>query len=253
MADRQKIRSRFAGFTLIELLVCIAVVAALVAIVMPSLGAGRTRARVTRSLTLASGCTYALAQYAVDYQDSHLFFQTPGQPWLDVEVEGVRRQRLAYFVAGMQNWINFLPVGYLAADPQTFDYNPATMIERNADNDLPQQFIWSRFWLTPTMFATREYWRAPIFGEAPEGFCRGTRGTDIATPSAKGIVADFGFWRLAPGARNPLVPIAFADGSGAEFSVSQWQSLPSAAAPAGYGLYFEGIFATPDGLSGRDR
>lgn len=60
--------TRRAGFTLVELLVCIAIVALLMALLMPSLAKAREMAITTKCAANQRGLGIALAQYAADYR-----------------------------------------------------------------------------------------------------------------------------------------------------------------------------------------
>jgi len=82
MAGRKMISGR-RGFTLIELLVVVAIIALLMAILLPSLGRARARAQSTVCLSNLRQCGMATSMYEYDYNNNFPYpVSTPGEPSL---------------------------------------------------------------------------------------------------------------------------------------------------------------------------
>jgi prepilin-type N-terminal cleavage/methylation domain-containing protein/prepilin-type processing-associated H-X9-DG protein len=69
------------GFTLIELLVVVAIIAVLVAILLPSLGKAKDRANTTRCLANVRGIGAALTMYMGDYQRLMPYYDVGSSFW----------------------------------------------------------------------------------------------------------------------------------------------------------------------------
>ncbi|MBS0187598.1 MAG: type II secretion system protein [Planctomycetes bacterium] len=136
---------RSAGFTLIELLVVIAVIAMLIGILLPSLGAARNAARATVCLNNTRQIAIAVTSYTVDnrwYPASYVYPNSEkGQSWKIEDQKGTDPQfgylhwSFALFSSGQvpQNAFE-CPSAFGKGAPRT---NPGALTE---DQD-PNQFI----------------------------------------------------------------------------------------------------------------
>ena len=120
------------GFTLIELLVVVAIIALLIAILLPSLGRARAKAKITKCLSSTRGIAQAMSVYMADYQ-----------------------RPLPYYLQGVTFWPQLLaPYGAIekvrqcpeALNPNP-KYNPATGPTDKANQSLQGSatFPWVNF------------------------------------------------------------------------------------------------------------
>ncbi|RME00001.1 MAG: type II secretion system protein [Bacteroidetes bacterium] len=86
---RRSQRPSARGFTLIELLVVISIIALLVGILLPALGAARHTAMVTKDLTQMKQISTASAAYSVDYDEHFPVQQHPGNNNFGLSIDEV--------------------------------------------------------------------------------------------------------------------------------------------------------------------
>ncbi len=88
------------GFTLVELLVVVAIIAILMAILLPALRGARERARSVRCMSNTRNFAQALAQYAVEFDEyvvvSHSWSYPQGQAW-PIELKGYLKNLEVYW------------------------------------------------------------------------------------------------------------------------------------------------------------
>lgn len=102
---------RTKAFTLIELLVVVAIIAVLIAILLPSLGKARDRAKATACLTNVRSVYYELALYANSYND-----RVPiGYTWSDKRNSGLFWEAAGGPHAAPWTWGSFTTWGLLYA------------------------------------------------------------------------------------------------------------------------------------------
>ncbi len=75
---------RLRAFTLIELLVVVAIIALLISILLPSLGAAREQGKVAKCLSNLKAIGLAAQAYFIENQDTFPFYATSGTGWLGV-------------------------------------------------------------------------------------------------------------------------------------------------------------------------
>ena len=195
------------AFALVELLVVIAVLAVLVALVMPSLGRTRERAREAAAMSGLRQTHASILLYAADYAGVAPFMATPERPWEPLSVNGVTPRDHEYFSQRVY-YINRLYPAY-SDQWQVFSHTSHTK---------PPNFLWARFWLTQTAMARPSYWSTD---ETPNDLSlyRPSRLDEMAYPAAKGLLLDVqsgAFWHT----RNPSAPpgsifVGAGDGSAA--------------------------------------
>ncbi|WP_432798344.1 type II secretion system protein [Poriferisphaera sp. WC338] len=121
------------AFTLIELLVVISIIALLVGILLPALGAARKTAQAANCLSNQKQLTTAWLIYATEYKDHAVMLQTdwPGLP------NAVDADR-AY-------WPGLLNKSGILSDPKFYDcpsYDPERTLHLTVDVDNPKDGNW---------------------------------------------------------------------------------------------------------------
>jgi len=190
---------RNAGFTLIELLVVVAIIAVLIGILLPALGAARSSARLVKSQVNLRSLAQIQEVYAGEHRDS-LFnpyqiadYNSPtglgGNGWGWVTKIGAPRNRGLEFTmgSGVNEWYTemyafhwysvvggWLNAGDYASEVQ-FSPSDRILLSRNddlQDNPPPGWTLDTGFWdcsyvLSPTVWFSPERYRDDGRGDAP--------------------------------------------------------------------------------------
>jgi prepilin-type N-terminal cleavage/methylation domain-containing protein len=251
------------GLTLLELIVAVGVVALLLAISLPVLGAVRLTARETECLSQIRQTGLLMNSYATDHRGR---LPQVGEP------------RLTRSFSNEGYWMNyfdqqmFWPIalrGYAAApnDPRelTCPYTEIPVIEREEefDSQFPEGAVLPVvYWYSSALFTRAALWRetAPVVDASqllPVNI------SEVAHPSAKAAFYELaGRHRLVEPPLAPFgedfdehirpyyrVPVALVDGSAALKSRTE---LPGPVANPFYGGRPPTLFNTRDGFLGRD-
>ncbi|MGQ0629257.1 MAG: prepilin-type N-terminal cleavage/methylation domain-containing protein [Phycisphaerales bacterium] len=201
------------AFTLVEVLVTLTVLAVLVALALPSIGASAFRARETRSAANMRQAMIALSAYAADHRDAWPYLQSPGRFDGPVTVLG-KPVAFSYFAAGRTLWASVLVPTYFA-DGAGLSLAPLDRVRaRNIEDAIHPDAVRSSIELSACAFARPE-WFAPHTLVPAETLLAPTHHADVAFPSRKGVLLESG---LPPPADEPFgVPSALlcgrADGS----------------------------------------
>lgn len=239
------------GFTLLEMLVALAVIGVLVALVLAALVGSRAQARVTRRLTTHRSVAVALTAYAQDYQDTFLYFLSPGQPQTPPVFEGIPLSS-SYFSLGRKAWANFLPPAYLPIPRRDLEGDSEGAIAQNVTEGLPPHYLRPQIGLAHGFYAEPEFFSGPP--AADPSFCGAVRLSQLATPAQKGFTFDTSFFRSVGGSLpNDPALIAFGDCSTGRMTSAEVEAAALLLQQRPYGAVPFPVLSTAGGLRGRDR
>jgi len=259
-AARQWGATTAAGFTLIETILVILLILVLVALLLPSLGQARWRARTMMSASQLRSHGQVLAAYVGDWDDAWPWFADPKATWTVVRCQerGVS-VKIKYFMSA-HNWNYALADGYYDGqfDHEAF-YPPGMTDAARSFGSLGGQTPYA---LGCSFIADPKFWR-PESRTGPRQW-RFTRASEVLFPADKALLASD--WPLLTQLPNPIPPVTaararmemcFADGSA--------ESLSTESLRAGY-ENGDGVFDgswhfwdlpycthTLGGVTGRDR
>ncbi len=238
------------AFTLVELLVSIAIVAILIAIVVPVLARAKDSSAVAKSLSAQKQLMASLQVYGHEYADCFPHFDTMDNIGGPVRMRGMTIMT-GYFRAHMAFWL--AAVGphdegliNLAMWPPLGQAPPMTDLERA--NGIHH----SAFYLSATVAAD-----PVVFGGSHDGasevdprLLRGVRWAEMRFPSSKGLFLDFSMIR---GEGRDRYVAAFGDGSAAELPGGGAGVSPEPIVDQPYGGPVTVVMSTRNGIQGRDR
>jgi prepilin-type N-terminal cleavage/methylation domain-containing protein len=239
------------AFTLLELLVVIAVIAVLLALVVPTLVGARDRGRVARVLATHRQLLGAVSMYCEQNSGYLPYFATPGNPTGPTMLGGVNIGT-PYFIGQSIHWASLIVPDYFGSRAAIeFDQSRDTTQQR----DWPEQVVRSHYWMAHGAFAAPRYWE----GAAPPAdlsLFHGMRLSDAAYPSAKGLLIDHNAGNFASFSR-PLKtgePVRMLVGKvdGSADTLRWGEDSTSGLVSRPYGAVAWPVMGTEGGMAGRD-
>lgn len=231
------------AFTLVELLVVLAIAAALMGIILPSLTWARRLTQETRSLTNLRSHAAVMSTYAGDERDFFPFFTDPSAP-----ISIVRGGGVAFPIPHFQSfftWNVALADAYLGGDPL-----PESL---RIPWETPRQAL-TMYWYGDCFIARPEFWRHDTRMSGTSQW-RGTSLAEVAFPASKGLVLEQGWLPEVRGRQFGTNPrFCSADGSARQFATADIRR----ALQTGVGWGNEGhhwglmVMHTVGGVQGRD-
>ncbi|MCC7389194.1 MAG: type II secretion system protein [Phycisphaerales bacterium] len=259
-AARQRGAKTGAGFTLIETILVILLIMVLVAMLLPSLGQARWRARTAMSASQLRSHGQVLAAYVGDWDDAWPWFADPQATWTVVRCqERGTSVKIKYFQSA-NNWNYALADRYYDGQFDHEAFYPPGMpdsVQTYGHRGGPTPYS-----LGCSFIADPKFWR-PESRTGPRQW-RLTRASELLFPTDKTLLASD--WPLLAELPNPIPPVTaaragmemcFADGSA--------ESLSTTSLRAGYegsdGVFdgswhitdFPYAVHTLEGVKGRDR
>lgn len=168
------------AFTLLELMVTVAIIAALSALLLPTVASARMQSRGTQLLVDMQATAHATSMYVHTYGDTFPFAGVAGEPFKPVVVNGVAsaQQYLYAHAAFTPNLVrSFLDRRAIVSFVGT-DMAPEQVV---ALGDAPSPI--ARFWLTQATATDSSFW--VLGGPSSFSLARATRDTEVRFPSQK--------------------------------------------------------------------
>jgi len=207
------------AFTLVELLVSMCIIAVLIGLTLPSLGAAKYSAKQTRSLAMQRQLVGSVHAYAADFKESFPYMATPGQAVGGVSIRGFTIPVSAgCFSDQAWHWASVIVPDYLPCDRAAVELPEARQYLEYLG--YPEHVIRSRYFISYNTFAGARYWEQDHSGDPADLHATGMR--DVAFPSRKGLILDTAIGILANerGAGRTAYCAALVDGSARAFDDS---------------------------------
>jgi len=232
------------GVTLVELLVVISIIAVLLGITLVTLAGAKGKADLLATLANQRGADGVLSSYLMDYNGAYPYWGEVGTNYAPFDWDGAvqieyhwdqpRYWGLYLHALGYDGWASLWPDAH------------ASSYEEIRDSDCPGCGIGylSSHMLTNTVYADPIFWHE----ETPysKQYFRGLRESDLAFPSAKGILILRG--GAFDGGRIMEI-VHFGDGHG---SVLGQDELKPGVIRGGVDYSGFPVYTTVDGVQGRD-
>ncbi len=253
---------RCCGFTIVELMLCIAVLALVLALLLPALQASRREAQ--NAVSEANLRTHAqiFALYSADWREVFPYVTDPRLPETTLRVESRGWQMNIKYFEAFNFWNWGLADGYYGGDPfHPSFYPPAYWPAHGVD--APPPYAWSGYYLGCSFLADPNFWNPST--RTGQTQWRPVRTDEVLYPSRKGLLiaaypleADFHAKGLVDSWPDLRATFARVDSSLARVGLGA--ILPPMESgdgvwdpPAGYhGGWWFPILHTLDGARGRD-
>jgi prepilin-type N-terminal cleavage/methylation domain-containing protein len=237
------------AFTLLELLLSIAVLALLIAILLPYLAAPRRSARALTDLSVMRSLVVATDAYAASSRDAFPFFATPGDLTGPVRIRDVDFPAPLYFFTQYKYWTTLLIPDHTDLTPAAVEFPGMRDVLRDAG--FPDWVVATRYRISATVWAAPPYW-----SDSPPSpstaILNAQRTSDVRFPAQKGLLLDIGspVLNAAHSATNPTdASIALCDASA---RVINWHTLDDSRVSAPPHVQAMPILTTRHGLLGVD-
>lgn len=237
------------GFTLIETIAAIAIIAVLIAILLPALSKTKLSAEYVRSLSSQRQLLALISMYGNERNEYYPYVAVPMLPDLGIPslADQVSGKHPGYF-ANSRFWTE----AFESHVQQSLSGIAST---RNLDGTLAVREKYGRpdlvityFLLSHATSAAPAYW----VGEFPPddlSLYRAMRSTDTRYPSAKGLLVDLNEDVFNAETADDRWSVGMADGSAA---VRPRRLIGHENLQRPYGAIFWPVLTTPEGLHGRD-
>lgn len=237
------------AFTLLELLLSIAVLALLIAILLPYLAASRRSARALTDLSVMRSLVIATDAYAASSRDTFPFFATPGDLTGPVRIRDVDFPAPLYFFTQYKYWTTLLIPDHTDLPPAAVEFPGMRDVLRDAG--FPDWVVATRYRISATVWAAPAYWSDTPPLPSP-AILNAQRTADVRFPAQKGLLLDIGspVLNAAHSGRNPTdASIALCDASA---RVINWYTLDDSRVSAPPHVQALPILTTRHGLHGVD-
>lgn len=239
------------GFTIVELLVCIAVIAVILAIALPSLAGARTAAKREKQHALFRQMAGAISLYAHDFDSMFPCIVPRGTPRPEIVINGAK-VRDAYFQANHRLWLNLILGSYLVAPREAVE-RPEVRESYVRNGRYPDEVVTTEISLSCTVVATSTYFTdddhdRPLSLDLVH--LRAQSLSEVRYPSQKGLlILGTGGWYAQDKGRDST--IAWMDGSAGLTPVSETDQSRTVTRP--WGALPLPVMSTREGLHGVDR
>lgn len=237
---RGRVAGGRAGFTLIEMLVVSAIIAGLIAILLPALSLAKRAGKTTGVLSAVQQSLTAIAQYSDSEAGFLPYLATPEHPEFGVFPEG--------------EW-EYGPPSYFRGQASLW---PTALLDHGIDLSGLQSFsrpehgperISTYVWLSHAAVSRPEYWEGIDPPESPRMFS-GVRFDEAVFPSAKGLLSYVG-WTNAEANTVTGWEVGMCDGSASVRSMAD-PPLKVDGPYRKYGAIDWRVLTTWGGIRGRD-
>lgn len=246
------------GFTIVEVLAVVAIIAVLLAILVPVLARSRDSAQHTARLSWGRQLGQATAMYTSDFDGFYPYLGVPRSSDGPVSYEGVHLSQKPFY--NRYFWINPIADGYLADASSPLPWTISGGPPRGIFSHVPEGVLISGWSLSATTCATVEFWRTETVPQ--EGMLRGMGVHQVVFPAQK-VILMRGIDPIAESVcvlsregrgvdQDAADELVLADGSARTYIERELTGSVAEGRPSQWGAIPMPMHATVDGVAGRD-
>lgn len=251
------VHGKQSGFTIVEVMAVIAIIAVLLAILVPVLASSRDSAKHTARLSWGRQLGQATAMYTGDFDGLYPYLGVPRSSEGPVTYKGIELSKKPFY--NRLFWINPIADGYLADASSPLPWTISGGPPRGIFSHVPEGVLISGWSLSATTCATVEFWRTETVPH--ERMLRGMGIHQVVYPSQK-VILMRGIDPIAESAsmlstegklgRDADDELVLADGSARTYVESELTGSVAEGRPTQWGAIAIPMHGTVDGVAGRD-